>query len=451
MLRRKVKNEILAWLHNSKNALLVTGARQVGKTYLIRECLKEEKINYIEINFIENSEYLDLFKYANVKDRENFLLRLSLIAKKPLDKNTVIFFDEIQEFKDIVTYIKFLVDDGSYKYILSGSLLGVELISLKSAPVGYLETINMYPLDFEEFLYASKINDEVLNYLRNCYQSQIEVDEFIHKEILETFYRYLIIGGMPGVVQKYVDTYNLNEVSIIQNAIVEMYKKDFTKYEKEEKLKLINLYNLIPSELSSKNKRFNFNSIDKNAVFNRYENSFLWLINAGVAIPTYNVTEFEIPLLASKKSNLFKLFLNDIGLLANFYGDATKMKLLNNGIDINLGAVYENYVAEELYAHKITPYYLNSKKHGEIDFLVELNGELLPIEVKSGKDYTVHSALSYFMNSKQFSNAIVFSNCNLKKDNNIIYLPIYMTMFIKNSKIDGKLLKKDLTHLAVNK
>lgn len=449
MLKRKVEQEIIQWLRCSKNALLVTGARQVGKTYLIRECLKKEKVDYIEINFIENPEYLELFKYASFKDRENFLLRLSLIAKKPLSKGTIIFFDEIQEFKDVVTYVKFLVDDGYFRYILSGSLLGVELVSLKSSPVGYVEVIKMYPLDFEEFLYASSIQTNVIEYLRKSFENKTIIDDFIHSQIMEMFYRYLIIGGMPAVVQKYIDTYDMKQISILQNSIIEMYKNDFTKYEKEKKLNLINLYNLIPPELNSKNKRFNFSSIKKDAVFNRYEDSFLWLINAGVALPVYNVTEFQIPLLASKKTNLFKLFLNDVGLLTNIYGDSTKMKLLSEGKDLKLGAIYENYVAQELVSHNIEPYYLNSKKHGEIDFLIECNNELLPIEVKSGKDYMVHSALSYFMSNKYFTNALVFSNSNVKQIDKTLYVPIYMTMFIKNMSIDLKLTKINLENLKI--
>ena len=439
MLYRKVQKDIEKWLNDGHDALLITGARQVGKSFLIRETLKKNKINYVEFNFIQNPNLLEIFNSALKNDSDRFLMELEVASNKNLTKDTVIFFDEIQECKEIVTVIKFLVENGKYKYVLSGSLLGVELRDLRSAPVGYMRTIEMFPMDLEEFLIANKLSEKILNYLKDCFDKKLQVSDFIHKRLIDAFYKYLIVGGMPEAVDAFIRTNDLNEVSTIHKKIWQDYKKDFTRYEEKYKLKLISIYDLIPAELNSKNKRYNFSNINKQLKFARYENNFNWLIDAGVSIPVFNVTEYQIPLEASKKSNLFKLFLSDVGMLTTFYGSATILKLLDNGNDVNCGAMFENAIAQELRAHGFKEYYFNNKKHGEVDFLIEYNNQLLPIEVKSGKDYQKHSALSYFMSTHRFDNAFVLSNYNVKVENNITYYPIYMIMFIHiNFKINDK-------------
>lgn len=439
MLYRKVQKDIEKWLNDGHDALLITGARQVGKSFLIRETLKKNKINYVEFNFIQNPNLLEIFNSALKNDSDRFLMELEVASNKNLTKDTVIFFDEIQECKEIVTIIKFLVENGKYKYVLSGSLLGVELRDLRSAPVGYMRTIEMFPMDLEEFLIANKLSEKILNYLKDCFDKKLQVSDFIHTRLIDAFYKYLIVGGMPEAVDAFIRTNDLNEVSTIHKKIWQDYKKDFTRYEGKYKLKLISIYDLIPAELNSKNKRYNFSNINKQLKFARYENNFNWLIDAGVSIPVFNVTEYQIPLEASKKSNLFKLFLSDVGMLTTFYGSATILKLLDNGNDVNCGAMFENAIAQELRTHGFKEYYFNNKKHGEVDFLIEYNNQLLPIEVKSGKDYQKHSALSYFTSTNRFDNAFVLSNYNVKVENNITYYPIYMIMFIhSNFKINDK-------------
>lgn len=433
MLFRKIKKQIENWIVNGKDALLITGARQVGKSFIIRETLKEKAVDFIEFNFIKQTKLLDIFKSAIEEDADKFLLALRVAAKKQLNDGTVIFFDEVQECKEIVTIIKFLVEQGKFKYVLSGSLLGVELTDLRSAPVGYLTTIDMYPMDFEEFLVANGLGEDVINEIKKCYSQLIPVNEFVHDRIVDAFYKYLIVGGMPEAVQTYLVSNDFVQVSKVHEKIQRDNKKDFTKYEKSKKLKLIKTYDLVPSELNTQNKRYTFTNLDKELRFDRYENSFNWLIDAGVSLPVYNATEFKIPLEASKKSNLFKLFLSDVGMLTTAYGSATILRLLDKGKDINCGAMFENAIAQELRAHGFKSYYFNNKKHGEVDFLVEHNNELLPIEVKSGKDYQKHSALSYLMSTHQFKKAIVLSNFNISEKDKIVYLPIYMIMFIINS------------------
>lgn len=440
MLYRKAKNTINKWISNGNEALLVTGARQVGKTYIIRECLKESSYDYIEINLIKEPKYLEYLNSLIKNGVENFIESLSVIANRPLKKNnTIIFIDEVQECKEVLTIIKFLVEDKGYKYILSGSLLGVELVDLRSAPVGYLQTLEMFPMDLEEFLIANGLNEKFINQLKDNFDNKTPVLEALHNKVLDAFYKYLIIGGMPKAVDTYLKTSDYMEVAIIHNEIIKEYLVDFSKYEKNKslKLKLISTYNLIPAEINSHNKRYIFSHLDKNLKMDRYENSFNWLIDAGVALPVYNTTEPVIPLEINKKSNIFKLFLSDVGLLTTLYGTATVLKLLSKEKDINYGAVFENFVAEELRAHGYKEYFYNSKKYGELDFVIEHMGEVLPIEVKSGKDYKVHSALNNIVSLETYkiNNAIVLSNYNVSVKDNITYYPIYMTMFINERNI----------------
>lgn len=433
MLIRKKEKEITEWIKNGKKALLVSGARQVGKTFLIRECLQKTQSAFIEFNLIEQPEIAGLLASAETVD--DLILRLSLFTDKKFVKGeTIIFFDEIQEYKEIVTKIKFFVEEGSFRYILSGSLLGVEITNLKSAPVGSLHTITMYPLDFEEFLQVFNVQPKLIESLRESFEKRVPVDEIVNKKLLELFNLYLLIGGMPSAIMRYVETSSLEEVYEEHIAIIEQYKQDFTKYEaQDKKFYLTQVYDLIPAEISEKNKRFNFADIKQGLKFERAQDNFIWLQKAGVAFPVFNATEPKIPLLLSEKSNLFKLFLSDVGMLTTMYGRATKIKILSGDKDINNGALYENVVAQELYVHGYKPYYFNSKKQGELDFLIEYHGEILPIEVKSGKAYAVHSALNNVLSNEDYGikQAFVFANCNVMVNEKIVYYPIYFCMFLQ--------------------
>ena len=449
MLFRKMKKNIDDWIKNGTKPLMIDGARQVGKSYLIRESLKGSGVEFYEFNFLKNKLAKKTFEACLDLDEETFALSLETLCGKKPSKGSILFLDEVQEIKEMLTIIKFLAEENKYRYILSGSLLGVELIDLKSAPVGYLDTLDMYPMDLEEFYIANGLSEELLSYLKDKFEKKEPVEDSIHETLINAFYRYLIVGGMPEAVKKYVNEQDLNKVVRIHKSIAREYKRDFTKYEKKQKLKLIKTYELIPSELDSKNKRYVFTDLDLDLKFDQYENSFNWLSAAGVAIPTFNVTEYQIPLERSKKSNLFKMYLSDVGMLSSSYGKATILKLLSHGESINCGAMFENFVAQELLAHGFPTYYFNSKKHGEVDFLIEYEEELLPIEVKSGKDYTSHSALNYFMSTPCFKHAIVFSTRNVASKGNITYLPIYMTMFLHNDQILQKDQPLDLSKLSL--
>ena len=445
------KNAIIIreWIKHSNKALLVTGARQTGKTWLVRDEIAKSGLKRFEINFIDQPSMID---YLNPKmSTDDFLVKLKMIMPdecKPYE--TVVFFDEIQKCPEILTKIKFLVDEGSFRYVMSGSLLGVELKGITSAPVGYLSILKLYPMDFEEFMVANGISQTTLNMLKDKFVTCQPVDNVIHQKLLSLFFVYLIVGGMPDAVNKYIETKDIREVDRIQKDIVELYKEDFAQYEQEEKkLKVKSIYELVPSELNAQNKKFVFTMLDKELKFDRYENSFLWLKDAGVVIPVYNVDLPSIPLLASKNSNVFKLFSSDVGLLTSAYPTKTKVELISQNGEVNNGAHFENAVSQQLLANGFVPYFCKKKNIGEIDFLIETDGKVVPIEVKSGKSYQSHKALDNYLAVPDYhiKQAYVLSTFNIEKKEKVTYLPIYMTYLLTEPKQDRLIVDLDMTGL----
>lgn len=437
------------WIRDSKKALLVTGARQTGKTWLIRDVIEKSGYTKFEINFIDQP---DMVTYLNTEmSAEEFLVKLKMIMPESCrPKETIVFFDEIQKCPEIVTKIKFLVDEGSFRYVMSGSLLGVELRGIASVPVGYLTVLRMYPMDFEEFMIANSVSQATLDMLKEKYVRLEPVDDFIHQRLLAMFFVYLIVGGMPDAVRTYVETKDIREVDKVQHDIIGLYKEDFSQYELEDrKLRLKAIYDLIPAELNKQNKKFVFTMLDRELKFDRYENSFLWLKDAGVALPVYNVEEPVIPLLISKSSNVFRLFSSDIGLLTSAYPAATKIELIQKNAEVNNGAHFENAVAQQLTANGFDVYFCKKKNIGELDFVIEMEGRGVPIEVKSGKDYKRHRALDHFMEVPNYhmEKAYVLSTGNVEADGKICYLPIYMTYLLKEEKIGKMIVNLDMSGL----
>ena len=446
---RKDSITVKEWLENSNKALLVTGARQIGKTWLIRDEIAKSGLKLFEVNFINQPDMVD---YLNTEiSAEDFLVKLKMIMPEECKPHeTVVFLDEIQKCPEIVTKIKFLVDEGSFKYVMSGSLLGVELKGIASAPVGYLSIMKMYPMDFEEFMIANGVSKTTLDMLKERFETCQPIDEFIHEKLLAMFFVYLIVGGMPDAVNKYIETKDIREVDKIQKDIVDLYRVDFTQYEEDDKkLKLKSIYDIIPAELNKQNKKFVFTMLDKELKFDRYENSFLWLKDAGVVIPVYNAEAPLIPLKASKSSNVFRLFSSDIGLLTSAYPAETKIELISKNGEVNNGAHFENAVAQQLLANGFDPYFCKRSKVGELDFLIELGGKVVPIEVKSGKGYKSHKALDNYMEITEYhlDKAYVFSIFNIEKEGNITYLPIYMSYLLKEPKIDKLIVDLDISGL----
>ena len=454
MIRRKLDKYIENHFITSRSALLLKGARQTGKTYAIRKYAKLQKLNLVEINFFEDRNARTLFDGAD--NAKEILLRISAHTHKKISSdNTLIFFDEVQKCPEVITWIKFLVDEGSCKYALSGSLLGIELKNIESAPVGYMAIKEVFPLDLEEFALAVGLSEEVIAVLRHSFETRTPVDAKIHEALLKVVQLYLVIGGMPAAVQAYLDTNDLNVVEEKQHEILSMYKLDISQYDPDKKLEINEIFELIPSELDAKNKRFILKNLNEHARFSKYEDSFLWLKDAGNAIPTYNITEPRVPLKLNEQRNLLKLFQNDVGLLACQYASGIQIKLLQKEININHGAIYENLVAQELCCHGFSGdshnlFYFNNKKQGELDFVIEQNGQVIPIEVKSGKDYDRHNALKNVLENDVYNieSAYILCNSNLKVVDRKIYLPIYMLMFIqKNPVTEKQIYRIDLSTL----
>jgi len=450
MLKRKIDSKIEGFYKNHKKALLLTGARQVGKTSAIEKYASEHYDYLFELNFVTTPQAIGFLDGSS--DTKEMLFRITAISNVPMiPGKTLIFFDEIQEYPELVTMIKFLVAEGSYQYALSGSLLGVELKDLRSEPVGYMDVMEMYPMDLEEFALAVGVAPVVIDRIHRNYLESTPVDRIAHERMLKVFQLYLTVGGMPSAVAKYIETNNMQIVEEEQKAIIKLYKKDISKYDPDDKLYLNEIFDMIPSELNSKNKRFILKKLNENFKFSRYFNSFLWLKNAGVALPTFNVDEPVYPLKLAMQRNLFKLFMNDVGLLACQYSDGLQLKLLRGELNLNYGGIFENVVAQELTAHGFSLAYYNSKKLGELDFVITAEEKILPVEVKSGKNYQRHNAIENIMEvpNYEIEKGIVFCNDNLHVEGSLTYLPIYMLMFLKNEvRMENPIYKLDLTGIS---
>lgn len=441
MLNRFIDSVIERHFASSGRALLLTGARQTGKTFAIRRYAQQAGMQLVEMNFLLQPETKQVLQGAmNVQD---LLLRITAFSNRPLEPGkTLIFFDEVQENADVLTWIKALVDDGRYLYALSGSLLGLVLKDIRSIPVGYMSEYQMYPLDFEEFIRNIGVSNEVIGSVSEAWRQHQPVDSYVHEKLMRLFDLYLIVGGMPQVVQTYLDTNDLQRVLLEQQSILTLYKKDIARYDYEGKLYINNIFDLIPSELNAKNKRFILKDMNEHIKFSRHENSFVWLRDADMALPVYNVEEPRVPLKLNELRNLFKLFQNDVGLLASQYVSGIQLQILQGNVNINNGAIYENAVAQELHAHGWNLFYFNSKKQGEVDFLLEQDDEIIPLEVKSGKDYQRHVALSNILSNNEYNihRAIVLGGNNLSVKGDVLYAPVYMTMFLHHHPQNGPLL-----------
>ncbi|MCQ2440731.1 MAG: AAA family ATPase [Clostridia bacterium] len=438
MLYRKIESLIIEHLKSgSHKVMLIDGARQVGKTYIIRHIGQKMFQNYIEINMVEDSLGSRLF--TNTKSVEDFYLQVSMLAgdKMKEKENTLIFIDEIQAYPHLLTLLKFLSQDNKFTYIASGSLLGVTLSETTSIPMGSIRKVRMFPLDFEEFLYANGMNELVISSMQKKFVRLEALDEPMHNKMMDLFRKYLLVGGLPDAVNAYLETKNIQRVREIQAEIHDYYAADASKYDAEKKLKIRRVYDLIPSNMENKKKRVIAQSIEnkKGKIFTDYSDEFEYLISAGIALNVQAISNPVFPLIESSGKNLLKLYLNDVGILTGIlYGNNIRA-ILDDERSINLGSVYESVVASELAAHGHKLFYYDNRSKGEVDYLIDDYDSLsaVPIEVKSGKDYTVHSALNNFVKNEDYhiKKAFVVSNeRTIKTDGKIIYLPIYYAMFM---------------------
>ncbi len=448
---RKIEKNLLEWKQNkNKKSLLITGARQIGKTYIVRKFAKANYENFIEINFITTPEAIDIFN-GNL-DADSLVMNLTAFLRQSLTSgNTLIFFDEIQECPRARTALKFLVEDGRFDYICSGSLLGVNYKSIPSLPVGYESTIYMYPMDFEEFCIANSVQPEIFAYLKDCYEGKTVVRQIIHDTMLNLFKFYMIVGGMPDVVRTFVETNDIGKVVALQRDIASQYRQDIIKYAQKDPNKITKIFDEIPSQLDDKNRRFQLASLDKNARLRQYEEAFVWLQDAGVALPCFNLSEPKIPLKINEQSRLFKLYLNDTGLLCAMGTENTQFEILRGNLSVNFGSIMENVFAQQLKSNGFSLRYFNKRNVGEVDFVLQQNTEVVLVEIKSGNDYKQHAALNNTMKVKEWNlkKAIVFCQGNVEKDKDIVYMPWYMIMFLKQNKIIDAKINLDLSGLKI--
>lgn len=452
MLKREIDSRLREWKADKNHkALLLTGARQIGKTYSVRRFAEQEYENFVEINFIENESAQEIF--SDISNVDMIITNLTAYTGQKLKPGkTLIFLDEIQECPKARTAIKFLVADGRFDYIESGSLLGVRYKEVKSYPVGYETVLQMYPMNFREFLYANGVQESTLEYLEEMYKTVTPVSESVHRTMKQLFQYYVIVGGMPDVVQCFVDTHDIGQVVETQKSILELYRQDISKYALNDKAKIKEIFDRIPSELNNKNKRFILADISKSARMERYENSFLWLKDAGVALPCYNVTEPTVPLRVNEKHNLFKLFLADTGLLCAASLENVQFEILKGNLDVNMGSILENTFAQILTANGFSLRYFDKKGKCELDFVVQRGGRIYPLEIKSGKSYKEHAALNYALNGQswELSEGLVFCGGNVEKEDKIIYYPWYMSMFLEAPRIKrGWTVEVDLSGLTI--
>lgn len=451
MLKRTVYDKLIRWKESqNRRALCIIGARQTGKTTIIREFGKKNYKYFVEINFVTDKDAEKIFDDS--LDADTIIENLTAFKMQKMEPGeTLVFLDEIQECPNARSAIKFLVEDGRFDYIESGSLLGVRHRDVRSYPVGFEEICYMYPMSFEEFIIANGVQESTLEMLDSCCRTESEVSQSVHDTMLKLFYTYIVVGGMPAAVQTYITTHDIGKVVNIQREILELYRLDISKYaEGNDKIKIRAIFDSIPSQLDDKNRRFFLSKVDKNGRQNRYENSFLWLSDAGVALPSYNVTEPQPPLQLNEKRNIFKLFMNDTGLLCAACMKNIQFDILQGNVAVNMGSILENLFAQAIKCNGFSLNYYESKKYGEIDFVVQ-NGMMIDlIEIKSGNDYTKHPALDNMIKTDNwsFGEKIVFCKGNIRKQGEILYLPWYMIMFYRPDPVpEGYIYEVDLSAL----
>lgn len=443
MLYRKITTRIEQYLSSgSGRMLMIDGARQIGKSYIIRHVGQKMFSNYIELNMEEDKLGERIF--AEAKTTSDFYMSLSIVAGDKMKdrENTLVFIDEIQAYDHLLTLVKFLMQENKFTYIASGSLLGITLKNTQSVPMGSLDVERMYPMDFEEFIIANGVGETAINAMRARFQHNEGLSEPLHNKMMDLFKKYLIVGGLPKAVETFVNSRNIVEIRSIQNEVHELYAVDCTKYENEHnrKLKIRRIYDMMPSILENKKKRVIIKDIEDKS-WKRSENyieEFDYLISAAVALEVKAISKPSYPLVENSGKNLLKLYLNDVGILSSLYYRNNIKAIMDDIRSINLGSIYETVVAQELKAHGYNLYYYDNKKNGEVDFLIDDVDNLsnIPLEVKSGKDYSIHSALTRFLSMDEYNIKRAFVLSNEQKvytKDGITYIPVYFVMFFENT------------------
>lgn len=446
MLYRKIESFIRNHLVSKNNKiLLIEGARQIGKTYIIRKVSKELFPNYIEINFVSDAANAKIFE--NVKSVDDFYFALSTVAGDKMKErdNTIVFLDEIQEYPQFITLLKFLREDNRFEYIASGSLLGVTLAETTSIPIGSILHKRMYQLDFEEFLIANGFSQSAIDSLEEKFRTKTSLDPAMHEKMMDLFKKYLIVGGLPDCVNTFISTRNVMDIRQIQTDITNFYKADAGKRDEARKLKIRRIYEMLPAVMQNVKKRIVVKDIEgiKGKRYANYVDEFDYLINSGISNEVKSVSTPVYPLCQTQDKNLLKLYMNDVGLLSNLLFRFNTKPILETVRSINLGALYETVVASQLKALGHNLFYYDNRNNGEVDFLIDdyENLAVLPIEVKSGRDYMIHSAIDRFLRNPDYpvARGVVLSNDREIKDvDKITYYPIYFVMFFRSTSDYGK-------------
>ena len=435
MLKRKIYDKLVEWKKKKgRECLLVKGARQIGKTYIIDMFGRNNYKSYIYVNFVENPILKDVFN--GVLSADEILKKLSvyMLGIKFIPHDTLIFLDEIQECPNARTALKFLALEEKYDVIASGSLLGINYREVNSIPVGYERQITMYGLDFEEFLWAKGASIEMLNYVKSFYLSRTKIPDDVNEIMMDYLHEFIVVGGMPDVVNTFLRTNNYNEVQLAQEKIILSYYEDMIKYATQgDKPKVRRCYDSIPRQLAKDNKKFQYSVVEKKSTARKYEDSVEWLVDANVVYRCRNVSNPTFPLEAYASEDQYKIYFSDTGLLTAMYGFDIKAKILNNTIiGPAKGGIYENLVAE-MFAKKGYKlyYYKTTDSTQEIEFLLTLDGEIVPVEVKSGNSRCV--SLNKFIERFQPAIAYKLIRGNIGVSDAKVTMPLYMAMFLDNT------------------
>lgn len=446
VMKRKMSRILAEWYEaGHAKAFLLVGARQTGKTFVVRRFADECCESFVEVNLLEQPEIAAIL--ASASDVDDFVARLSLASgQSVITGKTLIFLDEIQEVPELLTIVKFIVESGRFPLVLSGSMLGTELKGFRSFPVGFVQIKRMFPLDFEEFCWAVGVAQGVIDDVREAYATHKGLDQPLHERLMSMFRYFIAVGGMPEVVSTYLDaSYDMAAVRAVAQGIVEQYRFDIAKYHEKRAPQIRAVYDAVPSQLDKENKRFRMDALKKGAAFDRFAGDFSWLIDAAVVLPTYQVAEPKRPLECTLQHSRFKLYESDTGLLLAQYEPQTTLDVLTNAAAVNFGGVYENAVAQALSCENPHLFYYHNNRKGEVDFIVTLNdGSLLPLEVKSGKDYKLHTALNNLLRTEEYKieKACVLADGNVERGERmgkpLWYLPLYMVFCIAEQ-ADGQL------------
>ena len=432
MLKRKIYQTLLDWKNTKRNeCLLIKGARQVGKSFIIREFGRKNYESFIELNFYQHPEYISIFDGDLTPDEIYKRISLQLLGVNFIEGKTLIFLDEIQHCPNARTAIKFLAQDNRYDVISSGSLLGLHYKEIVSIPVGYEKQIDMYALDFEEFLWAYGYDDIAINNLKEYFLSKEKIPHAIHDKFQQIVREYLVVGGMPDVVNVFFETQNFQAVHQKQIDILREYEEDIKKYAKTtDRQKIKDCYYSIPRQLAKEYTKFQYSTVSPRSTAKKYENALEWLDDAGMIRCVYNVSTPQLPLRAYEKQNEFKVYATDIGLTTALFGFETQAALVQDILKGPAkGGIYENLIFDMLIKRGVNLHYVKKENSmQEIEFLVEQNCLIIPIEVKSKKGET-HS-LNEFLKEWNPPYSYKLTSTNIGEVENKITLPHYMAMFI---------------------